>query len=202
MREGSRFSTSSVGVLNADGGASDRLATTTAVDNAQHHPQPARVSPRPPSSSFPAIPTLKVQTGTQVGGGDALGSEPQHLEPQALASSITRVHAVGGDFSTGEQEKETNRSATLTGSDRRPWRETVEDASTITTRQNGDEFGQRGVEAEAAAAAGSAAFSTAEEDGGGEWCPVAARASACEAVPQLTQAFRSFDEKHPGATIM
>ncbi|CAM9251672.1 unnamed protein product [Ectocarpus sp. 4 AP-2014] len=41
-----------------------------------------------------------------------------------------------------------------------------------------------------------------EKGGDGEWCPRAARASACEAVPQLTEAFREFDEKHPGATII
>ncbi|CAM9298960.1 unnamed protein product [Ectocarpus sp. 6 AP-2014] len=41
-----------------------------------------------------------------------------------------------------------------------------------------------------------------EKGGGGEWCPRAARASACEAVPQLTEAFQEFDEKHPGATII
>ncbi|CAN0256965.1 unnamed protein product, partial [Ectocarpus sp. 8 AP-2014] len=41
-----------------------------------------------------------------------------------------------------------------------------------------------------------------EKGGDGEWCPRAARASACEAVPQLTEAFQEFDEKHPGATII
>lgn len=43
-----------------------------------------------------------------------------------------------------------------------------------------------------------------DEDGGGdeEWCPRAARDRACEAVPMLSAAFREFDEKHPGATIM
>ena len=35
-----------------------------------------------------------------------------------------------------------------------------------------------------------------------EWCPRAARERACEAVPLLAEAFRQFDEKHPGATIM
>eukprot|EP00904_Undaria_pinnatifida_P005604 jgi/Undpi1/2173/HiC_scaffold_12.g05559.m1 len=35
-----------------------------------------------------------------------------------------------------------------------------------------------------------------------EWCARSAQARACEEQPQLAEAFRKFEEKHPGATII
>lgn len=37
---------------------------------------------------------------------------------------------------------------------------------------------------------------------GADWCTRAAKARACEEEPLLAEAFRQFEEKHPGATIM
>lgn len=196
IREGSCFfSSSSVGISNANGGISDGLAMVAAVDSAHHRQQPACLSPRP-ASSFPATPALSVNMEAQA-RNDALGSEPQ-VEEQTL-SSERGVPRGEGVFSAGEKEGEIDRLAPPSENMQLSGRKKVEvDSPAAAGREDGVELGQRRVEA----AVRGASFSAGEESGDEDWCPLAARARACEAVPQLAEAFRSFDEKHPGATIM
>eukprot|EP00903_Cladosiphon_okamuranus_P020580 g18891.t1 len=195
----------------ARGGGS--VKTMTALYSA-HKPQPVRVpglrrpqkTPRSPPPSALARPALELQPG--VGGEgeiDAAGEgsvAAPHFEGAAEQLSmveITTASGAAGVSSAGETIENVDRLPPPPTAGNRQVGRLAGAASVPSSSASEGRARQGGGEVEevtGGAAAGSAG------GGDGEWCPRAARDRACEAVPMLSQAFRKFDEKHPGATII
>ncbi|CAM9132293.1 unnamed protein product [Scytosiphon promiscuus] len=145
--------------------------------------QGVRRSPMPPSSSSSpwcqTRRTLEAHSVEEVKASDDAGRPQQTPIPDAAVSP----EGVAGSAMGNAEEK--GRASPPAG------------------------VGERHAEQEVATAAGVRAVAVA---GGGaeaeedvlevKWDHRAARDEACEALPQLAAALRSFDEKHPGATII
>eukprot|EP00752_Nemacystus_decipiens_P007837 g7002.t1 len=193
------------------------LTTTMAALNSAHQPQPVRAPrlrqpPTPPSPPpFLPLPSARPALGVPpglAGEGDGCASEqgaaaaPPPPEARHPSASV----ADAGESSAGETVETGDRLP-------RPWMasngrmgqpgETAGGASADEVK-GGAQGGGLAVEEAADSARGGASVGKGDGGEGGdvEWCPRAARDRACEAVPMLSEAFRTFDEKHPGATII
>ncbi|CAN0021537.1 unnamed protein product, partial [Ectocarpus fasciculatus] len=130
---------------------------------------------------------LASKQGVSIPGGGVSATGGGGIESSAAPGAGSRRQVAGREARTGMEDAAASATVAADAAGAAGAAGAGADAAGAVGGGNGDRFGVANEE---------------EKDGDDEWCPRAARASACEEVPQLTEAFREFDEKHPGATII